>query len=60
MVNDNLDFTSQVQFLRNESLMGKLIHPIVWPFSKLLLEFKAKGPLDAANWEYISIIDRIL
>lgn len=57
---DNLDFTSRIQFLRNESLMGKLLHPITWPFTKLLLEFKAKGPLDGADWEYISIIDRIL
>ena len=40
--------------------MGKLLHPITWPFTKLLLEFKTKGPLDDADWEYISIIDRIL
>ena len=57
---DRLDFTSRIQFLRNESLMGKLLHPITWPFTKLLLEFKTKGPLDDADWEYISIIDRIL
>lgn len=57
---DDLNFTSRIQFLRNESLMGKLLHPITWPFTKLLLEFKAKGPLDGADWEYISIIDRIL
>ena len=57
---DDLDFTVRVQFLKDESLMGKVVHPITWPFTKLLLEFKAKGPLDDPKWEYISIIDRIL
>ena len=57
---DDLDFTVRVQFLKDESLMGKIVHPITWPFTKLLLEFEAKGPLDDPKWEYVSIIDRIL
>ena len=57
---DNLDFTVRVQFLRNESVLGKLVHPVTWPFTKLLLEFKAKGPLDNPKWDYLSILDRIL
>lgn len=57
---DNLDYTVRVQFLKNDSLMGKIVHPITWPFTKLLLEFRATGPLDAPKWEYISILDRIL
>lgn len=57
---DDLDYTVRVQFLKNDSLMGKIVHPITWPFTKLLLEFKATGPLDAPKWEYISILDRIL
>ena len=57
---DNLDFTVRVQFLKKESLMGKIIHPMTFPFTKLLLEFKATGPIDSPKWDYISIIDRIL
>lgn len=58
--NDNLDFTVRVQFLKKESLMGKILHPVTFPFTKLLLEFRAKGPIDAPKWSYITIIDRIL
>ena len=57
---DELDFTVRVQFLKNESLMGKLVHPVTWPFTKLLLEFKASGSLEEPKWDYISILDRIL
>ena len=60
MAADNLDFTVRVQFMKKESLMGKIIHPVTFPFTKLLLEFKATGPIDAPNWDYISIIDRML
>ncbi len=57
---DALDFTVRVQFLKNDSLLGKVVHPVTWPFTKLLLEFRAKGPLENPKWEYISILDRIL
>lgn len=57
---DDLDFTVRVQFLKNESLMGKLVHPVTWPFTKLLLEFKARGKIDNPEWDYISILDRII
>lgn len=60
MAADNLDFTVRVQFMKKESLMGKIIHPVTFPFTKLLLEFKATGPIDAPKWDYISIIDRML
>lgn len=60
MAKDDLDFTVRVQFLKNESILGKLVHPVTWPFTKLLLEFRATGPLDDPKWEYISILDRIL
>lgn len=60
IVKDNLDFTVRVQFLKNESVLGKVVHPVTWPFTKLLLEFKARGPLDSPEWDYISILDRIL
>ena len=57
---DNLDFTVRVRFLKNESIVSKLVHPITWPFTKLLLEFKARGPIDNPTWDYVSIIDRVL
>ena len=57
---DNLDFTVRIQFLKNDSLLGKVIHPVTWPFTKLLLEFRATGPVDDPKWDYISILDRIL
>ena len=56
---DNLDFTARVQFLKNESLMGKIIHPVTFPFTKLLLEYKVDGPVDDPKWRYIKILDRI-
>ena len=60
MVNDNLDFVVTVQLMKNESALGKyLIRPIMWPFTKLLLEYKATGPIDNPSWDYISVIDRI-
>lgn len=57
---DDLGFTVRVQFLKNDSIGGMILHPITWPFTKLLLEFKAKGKIDSPDWEYISIIDRVL
>ena len=60
IADDNLDFTVRVQFLKSDTMMGQILHPITWPFTKLLLEFKAKGPLDDPDWEYVSVIDRIL
>lgn len=60
MARDDIDFTVRVQFLKNESMMGRLVHPVTWPFTKLLLEFKAKGGAKSPEWDYISILDRIL
>ncbi len=56
---DQLDFTFRVQFLKSESLLGTVIHPMTWPFTKLLLEFKASGSIYEPKWKYISVIDRI-
>ncbi len=61
IVNDRLDFSVRVRFMKDDSLLGKfLIRPITWTFSKLLLEFKVMGSLEDPQWEYISIIDRVL
>lgn len=60
-VKDDLDFTVRVLFTKKDSLMGRyFIHPVTWPFSKLLLEFKLKGSSTNPQWEYISILDRVL
>lgn len=56
---DNLDFTSRVQFMKKESVAGKIIHPLTYPFTKMLLEFKVTGSIDNPKWEYIQITDRI-
>ena len=56
---DNLDFVVRVQFLKKESLAGKIVHPVTLPFTKLLLEFKVDGPIDNPTWKYIKILDRI-
>ena len=59
-VRDQLDFTARVQFTKKDSFAGKILHPLAWPFTKLLLEFKLSGSADNPKWEYISVIDRVL
>ena len=59
-VRENLDFTVRVQFTKKDSFVGKLLHPLAWPFTKLLLEFKLTGSPDAPEWKYVSVIDRVL
>ena len=56
---DDLDFVSRVQFLKKESIAGKVIHRLTYPLTKLLLEFKVTGKIDDPKWEYIQILDRI-
>jgi len=57
---DKLDFTVRLQLLKNESFLGKIVQPVLFPFSKLLLEFKVTGTAEDPKWNYISVIDRIL
>lgn len=59
MATDNLDFTVRAQFLKNESIMGKIVHPVTFPVTKLLLEFKVDGPIDDPDWKYIKPLDRL-
>ena len=59
-VNERLDYTARVQFTKQDSVMGKIIHPLTWPFTKLLLEFRLRGTSDEPKWEYISVIDRVI
>ena len=57
---DKLDFTVRLQLLKNDSFLGKLVHPVMFPFTKLLLEFRVTGSADDPKWDYISVLDRIL
>ena len=57
---DALDFTVRVQFTKKDSFVGKLLHPITWPFTKLLLEFKLEGSSEKPEWKYLSVIDRVV
>lgn len=59
-VKNTLDFTVRVQFTKKDSLVGTLLHPLTWPFTKLLLEFKLTGTPDDPQWHYVSVIDRVL
>ena len=57
---DKLDFTVRLQLLKNDSFLGKLVHPVMFPFTKLLLEFTVTGSADDPKWDDISVLDRIL
>lgn len=57
---NKLDFTVRVQFTKRNSFMGKLLHPLAWPFTKLLLEFRLTGTPQDPKWHYISVIDRVV
>ena len=59
-VANSLNFTVRVQFTKQDSFMGKLIHPLTWPFTKLLLEFRLTGTPEKPEWKYISVVDRVL
>lgn len=59
-INDRLDFTARVQFTKKDSLVGQVLHPLAWPFTKLLLEFKLTGSSENPKWNYISVVDRVL
>lgn len=56
---DDLNFIVRVQFMKKESIVGKIVHPLTYPFTKLLLEFRVVGPVDDPRWEYIQITDRV-
>ncbi len=59
-VRDSLNFTARVQFSKKDSLVGRVLHPLTWPFTKLLLEFRLSGTTENPKWTYISVIDRVL
>jgi len=59
-VRNRLDFTVLVQFTRKDTMMGKILHPLAWPFTKLLLEFKLTGTPQHPQWTYMSVIHRLM
>lgn len=59
-VRNDLDFTVRVQFTKRDSFMGKVLHPLTWPFTKLLLEFQLTGTPEHPQWRYISVLDRVI
>ena len=59
-VKNALDFTVRVQFTKKDSLAGRILHPLTWPFTKLLLEFKLTGTSEEPKWRYISVLDRVM
>ena len=59
-VRNEQDFTVRVQFAKSNSMIGKILHPLTWPFTKLLLEFRLTGSPDNPKWQYVSVIDRVV
>lgn len=59
-VHDTQDFVVTVRFAKQDSVVGKILHPLTWPFSKLLLEFRLTGSPSNPKWSYISVIDRVM
>ena len=59
-VRNRLDYTVRVQFAKKDSLVGKVLHPLAWPLTKLLLEFRLTGTPEKPEWKYLSVIDRVL
>ena len=57
---DELDFVVRVQFSKKDSLMGKILHPLALPFTKLLLEFNLSGSPSNPKWRYITVVDRVM
>ena len=57
---DRLNYTVRVQFTKKDSIMGKILHPLAWPFTKLLLEFRLAGSPSKPEWSYISVVDRVV
>ncbi|MBR4353713.1 MAG: hypothetical protein IKP97_00230 [Kiritimatiellae bacterium] len=57
---DDLDFLVRMEFTRKDSMLGRyVVRPILLPFAKLLLEFKVRGPIDDAEWDYQGILDKV-
>jgi hypothetical protein len=56
---DKLDFTVRANVFKQKTLLGKVTRIVTIPFSRLLLEFKVFGSLDAPDWSYVNIIEKV-
>jgi hypothetical protein len=57
---DNLDFTVRTSVFKKRSWFGKIVNLVTFPFTKLLLEFRAHGPVEKPVWEYRGVIEKIV
>ena len=59
LVRDKLDFAVRVKIVKDDSWLGVIKNPVLWPFSKLssiLLGFRATGSLEKPVWKYDTAI----
>lgn len=56
---DDLDFTVTVRLFKEDSVVGQVVHTVLAPVTKVLLEFRLTGPIDNPQWKRISLLDRI-
>ena len=59
IAHDKLDFTVRANILNRRTLAGRITHFVTLPFTSLLLEFKVFGSLEAPDWSYVNIIEKI-
>ena len=60
---DDLDFSARITLTKNEGFFATLAKPITWSFgnlTKILFDFKIRGPLEKPVWKYNkSLLDRL-
>ena len=60
---DDLDFSARITLTKNEGFFSTLAKPITWSFgnlTKILFDFKIRGPLEKPVWKYNkSLLDRL-
>ena len=54
-----LDFLVRANIFKERTWAGRLTRLVTMPFTRLLLEFKVFGTLDATEWSYVNIIEKI-
>ena len=59
-VKDDLDFNVQVQFFKQDSIVGKILRPFTWAVSELLLDFRLTGSLENPKWSYKHVLDKVM
>lgn len=56
---DQLDFNVRTSIFKRRTWLGRIVQIVTFPFSKLLLEFRVKGPVESPVWEYRGVLERI-